>query len=133
MYVLASTDSLTPSHAALSLLCLVLRSRLGFIASPINLAITSILQRVLSTYIKDIELEGMGLLRDLELYNLELRLDVLQDKLFLPLGFQFSRGFIRKVNCNPYVTILLYRVFITHLPRLHPQAHNLGACKAVVH
>ena len=56
---------------------------LDVLTSPLKMAVTSALQGLLSQYIKDIELQGMGIMDDIVLNNLELRLDVLQLRAFL--------------------------------------------------
>ena len=56
----------------------------GAIGAPLKRYITQVLHSYLKEYIKDIELESIGVLgSDLVLQNLELRLDVLQEKLDL--------------------------------------------------
>ena len=51
------------------------------LGAPLRSALASVLQAYLSTYIRDIRLDGLGLLGDVVLHNLELRLDALQDLL----------------------------------------------------
>jgi hypothetical protein len=70
------------------------------IGVPLRSALTAILQTYLSTYIRDIQLDGIGLLGDVVLHNLELRLDALQELLPPSLPFTFTRGFVRELRIS---------------------------------
>jgi hypothetical protein len=61
--------------------------------------ITRLLQQQLSKFIKDINVDSFGIVGDFVLYDLELRLDVLQaqlDELGIPL--ELRRGFVQKLS-----------------------------------
>ena len=61
--------------------------------------ITRLLQQQLSKFIKDINVDSFGIVGDFVLYDLELRLDVLQaqlDELGIPL--ELTRGFVQKLS-----------------------------------
>lgn len=70
------------------------------IGVPLRSALTAVLQTYLSTYIRDIQLDGIGLLGDVVLHNLELRLDALQELLPPSLPFTFTRGFVRELRIS---------------------------------
>ena len=79
---------------------------LNLVASPVQSALTLALQQLLSKYIKNIELTGLGVMEDILLSNLELRLDALPDSA-VPSGFKFERGFIRQLRISiPYLQLL---------------------------
>ena len=50
---------------------------LRLLSAPLKLVVTQQLQSLLSKYIKDIDIEGLGLFGDVVSHNLELRRDVL--------------------------------------------------------
>ena len=70
--------------------------------------ITRLLQQQLSKFIKDINVDGFGIVGDFVLYDLELRLDVLQaqlDELGIPL--ELTRGFVQKLSITvPWFQLL---------------------------
>jgi hypothetical protein len=77
------------------------------IGIPLRSAISAVLQGYLSQYIRDIQLDGIGLLGDVVLHNLELRLETLQELLPPSLPFTFTRGFIRELRISiPWTSLM---------------------------
>ena len=73
--------------------------------SPLKSYITQTLQFYLSKYIKDVQLEGLGVFGgDLVLNDLEIKRHVLQTSLDIPPTFDFSRGFIRVRKYHDSIT-----------------------------
>lgn len=69
--------------------------------NPLKKLIASTIQAQLSKYIEDIRLEEFGLLGgNIVLENLELRKDVIQELMGIPLGFDLSRGFIKELRIS---------------------------------
>lgn len=69
--------------------------------NPLKKLIASTIQAQLSKYIEDIRLEELGLLGgNIVLENLELRKDVIQELMGIPLGFDLSRGFIKELRIS---------------------------------
>jgi hypothetical protein len=70
---------------------------LRLLSAPVKHAVTTQLQFYLSKYIKDIDIEGLGVFGDIVLHNLELRRDVIREQLEIPATFDISVGFIKEV------------------------------------
>eukprot|EP00501_MAST-03F_sp_TOSAG23-6_P000245 GSMAST32.ASY1.ANO1.251.1 assembled CDS len=80
---------------------------LNLVASPLHSALTSALQALLSKYVKNVDLRGIGVTDDIVLHNLELRLDVFQESVFIPMGFKFVRGFIKELRISiPWLNLM---------------------------
>jgi vacuolar protein sorting-associated protein 13B len=69
--------------------------------TPLKRLIATTIQSQLSRFIEGIELDSLGLLGgDLVLENLELRKDVVQELLGIPMAFDLDRGFIKELRIH---------------------------------
>jgi len=75
-----------------------------FVTGPLKRYLTQTIEANLSKYISNINIENVGVGGDIILRDLELRLDVLQESLQIPLAFEFSRGFIKELRIEIYWT-----------------------------
>jgi len=80
-----------------------------YLLGPLRRYLTSALGRSLAKYISNINVETLGVGGDIILRDLELRLDVLQESLNIPLAFEFSRGFIKELRIQIFWTQLFSR------------------------
>ncbi|GBG27559.1 Vacuolar protein sorting-associated protein 13B [Hondaea fermentalgiana] len=78
-----------------------------YLLGPLKRYLTQTLSTSLSKYISNINVDTLGVGGDIILRDLELRLDVLQESLKIPLAFEFSRGFIKELRIQIHWTKLM--------------------------
>lgn len=77
---------------------------LGAIAAPIKSYIASWLQYYLSKYLKDVKLEGIGVLNELKFEDIEINAEQLQNDFNLP--FKITKGKIKSLVITiPWLSI----------------------------